>query len=181
MKIKNFFTTDSNGQSVIEFIMIIGAIVSASIITFSVYSRTTHSGGYKMMSSTNMITDMITDGIQLGGVEFIDIEKEVVKKLNAAYNGNELAQEECVKVDVGGSAVSKFSIPYRQDVKIQRPVMQLRMRDFCDISIETVTLSVDDRVYWSFKKTFFDMIKNLIMRIINFGKLKNYNHGFYYQ
>jgi hypothetical protein len=86
-----------------------------------------------------------------------------------------------VKVDISGSAVAKFTIPYEQTVKIHGPSMHLKMSNFCDISVETVTLSLDGRKYWHFKKSFFDYIKEWIKRIIGRGKLRNYYHHFYYK
>lgn len=189
MKVKKFLTGKSKGQGVIEYILLIGAVVVAMVVMFGVYSRITSSGGDKLESSTNTVSDQLSTAIQDAAkdmgtpekVEWIEVEEEEVKPLNSVYSKEGITQDNCVKVDISGSAVAKFTIPYEQTVKIHRPSMHLKMSNFCDISVETVTLALDGRKYWHFKKSFFDYIKEWIKRIIGRGKLRNYRHHFYYR
>ncbi|MFQ5815167.1 MAG: hypothetical protein ACE5G7_01565 [Candidatus Hydrothermarchaeaceae archaeon] len=175
----------------IEYILLIGALVASSAVTFGIYSTITSSSEDVLENSTNVVSDQMSvaileaiqemDAPDPGGVELIEVEEEEYKTLNAVYGKDDLTEDKCVKVDVGGSAVVNFTVPYEQTVKIHRPSMHLKLSNFCDISVETVTLAVDGRVYWHFEKSFFNWIKEWLRRIRWFGKLKNYNHHFYYR
>ncbi len=192
MKVEGFFTGGSKGQGVIEYLLLIGFLAASSMATFGIYSAMTRSSWDAIENSTDTASDQMNAaleeavGAEVGktvnttSAETIEVEQEEVSTLNSVYSKKSLTKDKCVKIDIGGSAIVKFTVPYEQVVKIHRPSMHLKLSDFCDISVETVTLEVDGRVYWYFEKGFFDSIKELITRMLGLGKLKNYNHHFYY-
>ncbi len=199
MKVEKLFTGESRGQGAIEFILLLGVLAASSVATFGVYSAMTRSSWDAMENSTSAASDKMSASIQealeeietpgeaskealneLSGEGSTEVEEEESKELSSVNSKKDLTKDKCVKVDIGGSAVVKFTVQYKQVVKIHRPSMHLKLSNFCDISVETVTLAVDDRVYWHFEKSFFDHMKEWITRIIGLGKLKNYNHHFYY-